>query len=62
MAGRRSMSYGNSNIPEVTFSELPGRGPDRTWHRYVIPEEGSEVLENDENRQEERCSCQFSAD
>jgi hypothetical protein len=39
-------------IPEGIYRELWVRGPDRTWHRYLVLEEGIEMLENDENRQE----------
>jgi len=40
-------------IPDGIYRELWVRGPDRTWHRYLILEEGIEVLENDAERQEE---------
>ena len=40
-------------IPDGIYRELWVRGPDRTWHRYLILEDGIEVRENDEKRQEE---------
>jgi hypothetical protein len=40
-------------IPDGIYRELWVRGPDRTWHRYLILADGIEVLENDESRQEE---------
>ncbi len=39
-------------IPEGIFRELWVRGPDRTWHRYLVLEEDIEVLENNDSRQE----------
>jgi hypothetical protein len=40
-------------IPDGIYRELWVRGPDRTWHRYLICKEGIEVLENEEKLQEE---------
>ena len=40
-------------IPDGIYRELWVRGPDRTWHRYLILADGIEVLENDDNGQEE---------
>jgi hypothetical protein len=40
-------------IPEGIYRELWVRGPDRSWHRYLILEEGIEMLENDEAGQDE---------
>jgi len=40
-------------IPDGIFRELWVRGPDRTWYRYLVLEDGIEVLENDENWPEE---------
>jgi len=40
-------------IPDGIYRELWVRGPDGTWHRYLILADGIEVLENDESRQEE---------
>ena len=40
-------------IPDGIYRELWVRGPDRAWHRYLVLEEGIEVLENEDNRQEE---------
>jgi hypothetical protein len=40
-------------IPDGIYRELWVRGPDRTWHRYLILEEGIEVRENDDNGLEE---------
>ena len=42
------------NIPDGIFKELWVRGPDRAWHRYIVLADGIEVLENEENRQEEK--------
>jgi hypothetical protein len=39
-------------IPDGIFRELWVRGPDRTWHRYLILADGIEVLENDGNLQD----------
>ena len=41
-------------IPDGISRELWVRGPDRAWHRFLVLEDGIEVLENDENRQEEK--------
>jgi len=40
-------------IPDGIFRELWVRGPDRTWHRYLVLADGIEPLENEDNRQEE---------
>ena len=43
-------------IPDGIFRELWVRGPDRTWHRYLVLAESIEARENDEHRQEENDS------
>jgi len=40
-------------IPDGIFRELWVRGPDRTWHRYLVLEDGIEPLENEDDRSEE---------
>ena len=37
-------------IPEGIYRELWVRGPDRTWHRYLVLADGIESLENEEDR------------
>ena len=37
-------------IPDGIFKELWVRGPDRTWHRYLVLADGIESLENEEDR------------
>ena len=44
-------------IPEGIYRELWVRGPDRTWHRYLVLAEGIEMLGNEENRQDEKDSA-----
>ena len=44
-------------IPDGIYRELWVRGPDRTWHRYLVLAESIEALENDENQQEENDSA-----
>ena len=39
-------------IPEGIFRELWVRGPDRTWHRYLVLEAVIEALENEEDRRD----------
>jgi len=43
-------------IPDGIYRELWVRGPDRTWHRYLVLENGIEALENQEDRQDENDS------
>jgi hypothetical protein len=45
------------NIPDGIFKELWVRGPDRTWHRYLVLEKDIEVLENEDNRKDEKDSA-----
>ena len=40
-------------LPDGIFRELWVRGPDRTWHRYLVLEDGIEPLENEDSRQDE---------
>jgi len=40
-------------IPDGIYRELWVRGPDRTWHRYLVLEDGIEPLENEDTRQDE---------
>ena len=40
------------NIPDGIFKELWVRGPDRTWHRYLVLADGIESLENEEDRRD----------
>ena len=37
-------------IPEGIYRELWVRGPNRTWHRYLVLTDGIESLENEEDR------------
>ena len=37
-------------IPDGIFRELWVRGPDRTWHRYLVLADGIEALENEDSR------------
>ncbi len=39
--------------PNGIFRELWVRGPDRTWHRYLVLDDGIEPLENEDDRQDE---------
>ena len=48
-------------IPEGIYRELWVRGPDRTWHRYLIRDEGIEILENGDQRQEENVPAAIPA-
>ena len=40
-------------IPDGIFRELWVRGPDRTWHRYLVLDVGIEPLENEDCQEEE---------
>ena len=40
-------------IPDGIYRELWVRGPDRTWHRYLVLADRIEAIENDEDRQDE---------
>jgi len=40
-------------IPDGIYRELWVRGPDRTWHRYLVLVDGIESLENEEDRHDE---------
>ena len=40
-------------VGDEIFRELWVRGPDRTWHRYLVLKDTIEALENDEDRQKE---------
>ena len=42
-----------TRIPDGIFKELWVRGPDRTWHRYLVHKDGIEELENQEDRRDE---------
>ena len=44
-------------IPDGIYRELWIRGPDRTWHRYLVLAEGIEALENEEDRRDENYSA-----
>jgi hypothetical protein len=39
-------------IPDGIYRELWVRGPDRTWHRYLVLVDGIESLENEEDRRD----------
>jgi hypothetical protein len=39
-------------LPDGVYRELWIRGPDRTWHRYLVLGDGIEVLETGEDRKE----------
>ena len=47
-------------IPDGIFKELWVRGPDRTWHRYLVLADGIEALENEEERRDEKKSAGIS--
>jgi hypothetical protein len=40
-------------LPDGVYRELWIRGPDRTWHRYLVLGDGIEVLETGEDRKDE---------
>jgi len=53
LCGQEIKELQGLRIPNGIFRELWVRGPDRTWHRYLVLAESIEALENDENRREE---------
>jgi len=57
LCGQEIKELRELRIPDGIYRELWVRGPDRTWHRYVVLAESIEALENDENRQEENDSA-----
>ena len=56
LCGQEIKELQRLRIPDGIYRELWVRGPDRTWHRYLVLAESIEALENDENRQEENDS------
>jgi len=56
LCGQEIKELQGLRIPDGIYRELWVRGPDRTWHRYLVLAESIEALENDENRQEENDS------
>jgi hypothetical protein len=44
-------------IPDGIYRELWVRGPDRTWHRYLVLADGIESLENEEARRDVKDSA-----
>ena len=44
-------------IPDGILRELWVRGPERTWHRYLVLAESIEALKTEENRLEENGSA-----
>jgi len=44
-------------IPDGIYRELWVRGPDRTWHRYLVLADGIEALENEEDRRDVKDSA-----
>jgi hypothetical protein len=57
LCGQEIKELRELRIPDGIYRELWVRGPDRTWHRYLVLAESIEALENDENRQEENDSA-----
>ena len=57
LCGQEIKELQGLRIPDGIYRELWVRGPDRTWHRYLVLAESIEALENDENRQEENDSA-----
>ena len=48
-------------IPEGIARELWVRGPDRTWHRYLVLADHIEAIGNDERQAGREQSCRFPA-
>jgi hypothetical protein len=57
LCGQEIKELRELRIPDGIYRELWVRGPDRTWHRYLVLKDTIEALENDENRQEENDSA-----
>jgi len=57
LCGQEIKELRELRIPDGIYRELWVRGPDRTWHRYLVLAESIEALENDENQQEENDSA-----
>ena len=53
LCGQEIKELRELRIPDGIYRELWVRGPDRTWHRYLVLAESIEALENNEKRQEE---------
>ena len=49
-------------IPDAISKELWVRGPDRTWHRYLVLRERIEELKEDEKPQEDFGAAAFPPD
>ena len=56
LCGQEIKELQGLRIPDGIYRELWVRGPDRTWHRYLVLAESIEARENDEHRQEENDS------
>jgi len=57
LCGQEIKELRELRIPDGIYRELWVRGPDRTWHRYLVLAESIEARENDENQQEENDSA-----
>ena len=57
LCGQEIKELRELRIPDGIYRELWVRGPDRTWHRYLVLAESIDALENDENQQEENDSA-----
>ena len=45
LCGQEIEEFQGLRIPDGIYRELWVRGPDRTWHRYLVLEDGIEPLE-----------------